>query len=152
MSTASQIKHMEEDIREKVGALETDVSGMKRDVSNLSAAVADYGREMKENFRLVFERMENKGWAAWQLILSGFGVAVTLAVGMALWANAYFGQSIAAVQRDADRAIELQSLVMQQVEKLRDLHTAEAVQSAILTERSERNRYEIDRLREDKHP
>lgn len=152
MSTAKNIQAMEEDIRQKVGTLEADVSGMKRDVVNLANVVADLGKETKDGFAKIFDRMETRGSASWQIAAALLGVAVTLAVGLALWANAYFGQGISSVQRDADRALEVQAMLIQQMDSIREKHTESAVQTAILTERSERNRYEIDRLREDRHP
>lgn len=154
MKNKSQIKHMEDNRWAQVAALETDVQGIKQDVAGLDVRFSGLEGKMEVGFTRLYDSLEKhtRRDTPWGVIFTALGLIVTLCTCMAFTANAYFGQGIAAAQREAARSIETQVVIMGQIEAVRTSQVKADITAAVLTERSENLRSEIDRLRAGRHP
>lgn len=148
MNAAQRARMEGEDMNRKVGQLESEVSSIKEDVRGIKGDLA-------QGFSRVFDRMDRVSSpkpTPWAVIFAAVGVLASLLVSLALWANAYFGQGIAAAAREAQRSHENIVEMRLDLKFMAESLTRTAVDAAVLKERSEQNRTEIDRLRAATHP
>lgn len=137
------------DTPSKLAALEVDVTGMKSDVAGLKTDLGALASEMRGGFTRIFERIEaqtSKG-TNWSVIFGFAAILTTVVVALSTWANTYFGQSIAAAQREATRALEVHSQIIGTMGEMRRETMAQAIEAARSDERAKATALEVDRLR-----
>jgi hypothetical protein len=114
------------DSKNTVGGWEVEITGVKGRLSAFEEELRNQGRRQEEGFERVdrnFAQLFTRVDAAttkpppWGLIVSALvgictiligigGLGLTMAGGLALWANAYFGRNIAIAEQRADGAHE----------------------------------------------
>ena len=137
------------DTPSKLAALEVDVTGMKGDVTGLKTDLNALAIEMRGGFSRIFDRIEgmNSKGTNWNAILGFAGVLFTIIIALATWANTYFGQSIAAAQREATRALEVHTQIIGTMGEMRREGMMQAIELARADERAKATAAEVERLR-----
>lgn len=135
----------DQDTPAKLAALEVDVTGIKSDVTGLKTDLGALAQEFRGGIARIFDRMEaqNSKGTNWNAI----AVLFTIVIALATWANTYFGQGIAAAQREATRAIEIHAQMLNSMNGLSRELTAQAIDAARHDERLKMQAAEVDRLR-----
>lgn len=139
---------------EKLAALETDVSGIKKDIAGLDGRLSELGGKLDLSLSRLFDKIETgtRRPTPWNIIFSFAGICATVVLSLAAWANAYFGQAIGAAQREAAQSMAAHGAMQAQINTARQELTAGAIERARIEERQKFITAELDRLRGGSHP
>ena len=141
---------MDESARwEKFAALEQDVSGLKQDIAGLDGRISHMGEKLDVSLARIFDKVEagTRRTTPWNIIFSFAGIAATVILALSAWANAYFGQAIAAAQREAALSLQAHAGIQTQINTMSEKLTSAAIEAARWQERQIAVSVEIDRLR-----
>lgn len=139
---------------EKLAILETDVSGIKRDIAGLDGRISELGSKFDASLSRLFDKVETntRRSTPWNIIFSFAGIFATVVLALAAWANAYFGQAIGAAQREAAQSMAAHGALQAQINDCRDNERIAAIQAARREERQNFIMRELDRMRGLSHP
>lgn len=163
-----------EEISSKVGALDAEVAGVKRDVGELNARIGNLDNKLDHGLGKVFDKLDSATRPTptpWGIIIAamvgictvcigGGGLILTLILALAAWANSYFGQSIDTAANVAQQALQSHSAMSQRVDSVKDrVGGLEATQTAtletlarVVTKLDRDQEQELQRLRGLSHP